>query len=73
MKPVHVQAWVNQLAALEKPDGSKISPSTVKRIYAILCAVVKHAMKQGLITQNPTDTDRVTLPRITAPKVDIFT
>lgn len=73
LKPVHVQAWVNQLAALEKPDGSKLSPSTVKRIYAILCAVIKHAMKQGLITQNPTDTDRVTLPRTTAPKVEIFT
>lgn len=73
LKPVHVQAWVNQLAALEKPDGSKISSSTVKRIYAILCAVVKHAMKQGIIMQNPTDTDRVTLPRTIAPKVEIFT
>ena len=73
LKPVHVQAWVNQLIGWKKENGSSISPATVSRIYAILCAVVKCAMKQGLLAQNPTSKERVTLPKAAAPEIDIFT
>ena len=73
LKPIHIQAFVNQLTAFKKADGSQISASTVQRVYAILCAVVKCALKQGLLTQNPTSKDRVTLPRVPVPEVGIFT
>ena len=73
LKPIHIQAFVNQLTAFQKADGSKISASTVQRVYAILCAVVKCALKQGLLAQNPTSKDRVTLPKVPVPEIGIFT
>ncbi len=51
----------------------KVSPSTVKRKLACLQSILKQAVKLDIITSNPADASRLTLPKVVAPKVEIFT
>lgn len=81
IKPAHVQQFINQLSAipkekrsgLENETGETLSPSTVRRIYSILQAILKQATKQGFITDNPAKAERLTLPKAQTPKIEIFT
>ena len=80
LRPAHVQAFVNQLQGdvRRKKDGSldnentKISPATIRRKLTVLQSVLTQAVKLGLINQNPADSKRLTLPKVTAPKIEIF-
>lgn len=77
LKPAHVQQFVQQLQSQVKkvPDGSepqKVSASTVKRKLACLQSILKQAVKLDIITSNPADSSRLTMPKITSPKVEIF-
>lgn len=80
LRPAHVQAFVNQLQGdvRRKKDGSldadntKISPATILRKLTVLQSVLTQAVKLGLISQNPADSKRLTLPKVTAPKIEIF-
>lgn len=80
LRPAHVQAFVNQLQGdvRRKKDGSldadntKISPATIRRKLTVLQSVLTQAVKLGLISQNPADSKRLTLPKVTAPKIEIF-
>lgn len=80
LKPAHVQAFVNQLQGdiRRKKDGTidennpKLSPATIRRKLTVLQSVLTQALKLGLISQNPADSKRLTLPKVTAPKIEIF-
>lgn len=78
LKPAHVQQFVHQLQSQTKKDSKgkaigKVSPSTVKRKLACLQSILKQAVKLDIITSNPADASRLTLPKVVAPKVEIFT
>ncbi|MDE7389365.1 MAG: site-specific integrase [Lachnospiraceae bacterium] len=76
IKPLHVQKFVNALENLEeRTDGTpcKLSPSTVRRYYTALQSVLHSAYKLGIIGNNPADSDRITLPKLTEQETDIFT
>ena len=75
----HIQQFVEQLENTPKldkhnnPTNEKISQSTVKRNLAVLQAILKLAVKQGLIQFNPANAERLTLPKVQKPKIEIFT
>lgn len=68
LKPAHVQQFIKFIQ-----DNSKISPSTVKRKLAILQSMLHQAVKLGLIQSNPANAERLTMPKVVTPKVEIFT
>lgn len=78
--PAHVQKYIQQLAALPKTDRSgettsdneNISPSTVRRYLTVLQSVFKQAVKLGLISDSPAKTERLTIPKVLQPKIEIF-
>ena len=72
--PVHVQHFINELQ--EKPSrtkSGKLAPSTVRRYFVVLQSVFHSAYKLGIIGTNPTDGDRITLPRLQEETTEIFT
>ena len=78
--PAHVQKYIQQLAALPKTDRSgkatsdyeNISPSTVRRYLTVLQSIFKQAVKLGLISDSPAKTERLTIPKVLQPKIEIF-
>ena len=80
LNPAHVQKFVNQLQGdvRRKKDGTideknpKLSPATIRRKLTVLQSVLTQALKLGLISQNPADSKRLTLPKVTTPKIEIF-
>lgn len=75
IKPKHVQAFVESLEqGTPKADGTlrKPSPSTIKRKLACLQSIFRLAVKLELLPSNPADAKRLTLPKITEPKTEIF-
>lgn len=76
IKPIHIQRFVNALEERETHfdgTGGKLSPSTVRRYYTMVQAVLHSAYKLGLIGVNPADSDRITLPKIQEQTTEIFT
>lgn len=81
INPSHIQKFINQLAAAPKEkrnglpneQGETLSPSTVRRYLTILQAIFKQAVKLGLISDSPAKVERLTLPKVQAPKIEIFT
>ena len=83
MRPVHIQNLVKYLA--ETPctktyrNGKTVdmhkyrSPATIKRIIAVVQSVLSQAVKLELIPSNPADSKRLTLPKASAPNIEIFT
>lgn len=80
LRSAHVQAFVNQLQGdvRRKKNGEidennpKLSPATIRRKLTVLQSVLTQAVKLGLISQNPADSKRLTLPKVTTPKIEIF-
>ena len=68
LKPAHVQQFIKYLQ-----DNGKLSPSTIRRKLAVLQSVLHQAVKLGLIQINPADAERLTMPKVITPKVEIFT
>ncbi|MDE5767865.1 MAG: tyrosine-type recombinase/integrase [Oscillospiraceae bacterium] len=81
IRPAHVQQFVNYLQGdvRQKKDGtldaenSKISQATVRRKLTVLQSILKQAVKLELIPSNPASAEKLTLQKVTAPKVEIFT
>lgn len=81
LKPVHVQQFVKQLAAMPKmkrngevdQSGEKVSVATVRRKLAVLQSMLTFATKLGYIGVNPADAKRLTLPKMPRPEIEIFT
>ena len=78
VRPVHVQAFVDQLVNLPKRsrDGKvtneTIKVSSVNRYLTVLKSLFSLAIKQNLIEVNPTDNRKLELPKAVTPKIEIF-
>ena len=70
LKPAHVQQFIKYI---QDNSEKTPSPSTIKRKVAILQSILRQAVKLGLISQNPANAERLTMPKQIAPKVEIFT
>ena len=68
LKPAHIQQYIKYLQ-----DNGKPSPSTIRRKLAVLQSVLHQAVKLGLIQTNPANAERLTMPKVITPKVEIFT
>ena len=68
IRPAHVQQFVQYLQK-EKPDTS---PATIKKKLSVLQSVLTQAVKLGIISVNPADSKKLTIPKVTTPKVEIF-
>ena len=76
----HVQQYIQQLSEMPKvtrageksESGELLSPSTVRRRLAVLQAILKQAVKLGLIPDTPAKADKLTIPKIKQPKIEIF-
>ncbi len=80
IKPAHVQQFVQYLQGnVRRKNGEldtsnpKLSPATIKRKLACLQSIMKQAVKLDLISTNPADASRLTLPKTVNPKIEIFT
>ncbi|WP_298481680.1 tyrosine-type recombinase/integrase [uncultured Ruminococcus sp.] len=79
IKPVHVQAFIQQLCNVDKMNrnrtetGQHLSPATVRRNLTILQSIMKLAIKRRILTENPARAELLDIPKVTAPKIDIFT
>lgn len=83
IRPAHIQQFIQQLAECPKQSkgrnaakvdtGEKLSPSTVKRILSVLQAILRVAVKEQIISESPAKSERLTLPKVTQAKVEIFT
>lgn len=79
IKPVHVQAFIEQLCTVKKKnrDGTfseeNLSPATIQRYLTILQSVFKLAIKRQIIRDNPARSELLDVPKSIAPKVEIFT
>ncbi len=79
-KPAHVQQFVQYLQGdvRQKKDGSidtdnpKLSQATIRRKLTILQSILRQAVKLEIIPSNPADASRLTLPKVVAPKIEIF-
>ena len=70
LKPAHVQQFIKYM---QKSGDKQLSPSTIKRKIAVLQSVLHQAVKLGLIQTNPANAERLTMPKVVTPKVEIFT
>ena len=81
IRPAHVQAFISYLQGdvKQRRDGSldtensALSPSTVRRQLAVLQSILRQAVKLGIITDNPGDAKKLTLPKAAKQKIEIFT
>ena len=76
IKPIHVQRFIQMLGGegvrVDK-KGDKLSPATVKRYLTVLKSIMAQAYKLELISQNPTNTAKLTIPEVIEPDIEIFT
>ena len=70
LKPAHVQQFIKYM---QNSGDKQLSPSTIKRKIAVLQSVLHQAVKLGLIQTNPANAERLTMPKVVTPKVEIFT
>lgn len=80
IKPIHIQSFIKQLAEGDiklnrdkTPAAGNLSPATIKRYLTILQSIFNQAVKIDLIPTSPAKADKLTIPRVVAPKIEIFT
>lgn len=79
IKPAHIQAFINQLCGLskQKRDGSQaeesLKPASVRRYLTVIQSIFKLAVKQNIIESSPAKAELLEIPRVVAPKIEIFT
>ena len=75
IKPVHVQAFIQQLCRVENQNDTEkqLSPATIRRNLTILQSIMKLAVKRRILSENPARAELLDIPKVTAPKIDIFT
>lgn len=80
IKTIHIQSFINQLSENNikqkrdnSVDGGKLSAASIKRNITILQSIFKQAVKIELISESPAKADKLTIPKVTVPKIDIFT
>lgn len=78
VKSAHIQAFINQLCGISKTNrngtqsNETLKPSSVKRYLTIVQSIFKMALKQNLIDNNPARAELLEIPKVTAPKIEIF-
>ncbi|MBE6826956.1 MAG: site-specific integrase [Ruminococcus sp.] len=80
LKPAHVQQFIQYLQGdvRQKKDGTldtdnpKLSQATIRRKLTVLQSILKQAVKLDLIPSNPAAAEKLTLQKVTAPKIEIF-
>ena len=79
IKPLHIQNFIKYLTELKPEHGSptnstdKLSPSTVRRYLTVVQSIFKLAHKLEIISSNPTKAEKLTIPRVVNPRIEIFT
>ena len=80
IRPAHVQDFINKLSTTPIKDrsGNAVDEtlpkaSTIRRYLTVLQSILKQAVKLQVIANNPADSEYLTLPKVAAPKVEIFT
>lgn len=74
IRPFHVQMFIQRLLA---PGNGRIretlSPNSVRRYFVVLQSVLGRAVKLGLLSSNPADSQHIELPAADSAPTDIFT
>ncbi len=79
IKTTHIQGFINHLMEIDPEHGSptnetdKLSPSTIRRYLTVLQSIFKLALKLEIIANNPAKGEKLTIPRVVNPKIEIFT
>jgi len=75
IKPAHVQKFVQQVSELQssRDKSQNISPATVSRHLVTLKSIFTLAVKLGYISESPAKSEKLVLPKVTEPKIEIFT
>jgi Site-specific recombinase XerD len=73
IRPIHVQRFIQELEGLLTANGQPVAASTVQRYFVAFKSIMGKAYKLGLISNNPTDTARLELPKVEVPEVEVFT
>lgn len=80
LKPAHVQQFIQYLQGdvRQKKDGTidennpKLSQATIRRKLTVLQSILKQAVKLDIILTNPANAEKLTLQKVVAPKIEIF-
>lgn len=80
LRPAHIQEFVNMLENTPKrkrsgqidESGEKLSPATVRRRLTVLQSILRTAVQLDIIKENPADSKRLSLPKVLAPKIEVF-
>lgn len=80
LRPAHVQQFIQYLQGdvRQKKDGTvdennpKLSQATIRRKLVVLQSILKQAVKLDIITSNPANAEKLTLQKVVAPKIEIF-
>lgn len=76
IRPAHIQNFIKNLQEDGIRSDNKVgclAPSTVKRIYTVLQAILHNACKLELIPDNPANKNKIELPFQKSTKIEIFT
>ena len=79
IKPMHIQNFIKYLTELTPEhssptnDTDKLSPSTVRRYLTVVQSIFKLAHKLEIISSNPAKAEKLTIPRVVNPRIEIFT
>lgn len=79
IKPPHIQAFINQLSGItkQKRDGTNsiepLKPASIRRYLTVVQSIFKLAVKQNIIQSSPAKAELLEIPRVVAPKIEIFT
>ena len=79
IKPLHIQNFIKKLSETTAEAKHKdlkantLKPATISRYITCLKSIFKQAMKLDLISVNPTNSEKISLPKIVQPKIEIFT
>lgn len=80
LKPAHVQQFIQYLQGdvRQKKDGTvdennpKLSQATIRRKLVVLQSILKQAVKLDIIPTSPANAEKLTLQKVVAPKIEIF-
>ena len=79
IKPPHIQAFINQLSGItkQKRDGTNsiepLKPASIRRYLTVVQSIFKLAVKQNIRQSSPAKAELLEIPRVVAPKIEIFT
>ena len=75
IRPIHIQQFIQQMekGGIRSDGKGNFSPSSIRRYLVILQSIFKCAYKLGLISSNPTESARLTLPEMNETEIEVFT